>query len=170
VTGLASPERNHTRVRALPGRETCSSAGTIAALLASNLTSPLSPTRSTTTTPPLGYSIDVDASVTPLHPPENSKADATEQHDPMRPTSSQSGAPLLQAAVVLGAGASAKRQSAPAEPQWCSRVKARRPTAKTRCSSLRRAIVVASFAASRLTTPSGTRWVTSGRTPDQATP
>jgi hypothetical protein len=59
--------------------------------------------------------------VTPLHPPDNSEASATEQRDPERPAFSQSAAPLLQAAVILQAAASARQQSAPGEPQCCSR-------------------------------------------------
>jgi hypothetical protein len=46
-------------------------------------------------------SIDVDARVTLLHPPDDSEAGATEQRDPVRPAFSQSVAPLLEAAGLL---------------------------------------------------------------------
>lgn len=51
--------------------------------------------------------------MTLLHPWGDSEAGATEQRDPVR--LSQGIAPLLQAAVVLDAAASAKPRSAPAE-------------------------------------------------------
>lgn len=49
-------------------------------------------------------SIGVDARMTPLHPPGNSEAGATEQRDSVRPAFSQSAAPLLHAAVIFDAG------------------------------------------------------------------